>query len=84
MSKTINVPAHVKRYQTTELSNVIGLIGGLQALVEVRRAETITNLKEKLELLEKGEIPIEAPKVENQPRTTRGGKKKNTTEEAEA
>jgi hypothetical protein len=78
MSKNINVEGHVKRYEDTELQEVVALIAGLTKLVESRKEETIANLKQKLAILEAGEIP-EEPKSEK-PKRTRGGKKVATEE----
>jgi len=73
MSKNINVAAHAKRYEQTELQDIVALIAELTKLVEARKEETITALKEKLAILEAGEIP-EEPKPST-PKRTRGGKK---------
>lgn len=73
MSKNINVAAHAKRYEQTELQDVVALIAELTKLVESRKEETIRMYKEKLAILEAGEIP-EEPKTER-PKRTRGGKK---------
>lgn len=81
MSKNINVEAHVKRYDQTELSDVVQLIDALQKLVESRKGEKVLKLKEQLAILERGEIPPPIPKPERSSRTTRGGKRKETTEE---
>lgn len=84
MSKNINVQAHVKRYQNTELSDVVRLIVSLQDLVESRRGEKVAQLKEQLAILEKGEIPEEQKSEEITPRTTRGGRKKIVADDTEA
>lgn len=73
MSKNINVAAHIKRYEQTELNDVVALIAELTKLVEQRRAEVIASYKQKLAILESGEIPAEVPA--EKPKRTRGGKK---------
>lgn len=73
MSKNINVQAHVKRYEQTELQDVVALIAELTKLVEARKEEVIKDYKEKLAILESGEIPQEV--IPERPKRTRGGKK---------
>lgn len=79
MSKNINVEAHTKRYEQTDLGDIINLIDSLQKLIERKREEHIAKMKETIALLESGAIPPPEPKAERTPRTTRGGKKKETT-----
>lgn len=74
MSKNINIAAHVKRYEQTELSDIVKLIKALTELIESRKAATIAQMREDLALLEKGEIPAEPAKAEGT-KTTRGSKK---------
>lgn len=81
MSKNINIAAHVKRYEQTELSDVVKLIKALTELIESRKAATIAQMKEDLALLEKGEIPAEPAKPEGT-KTTRGAKKPKQEPEA--
>lgn len=74
MAKNIDVAAHVKRYAQTELNDVVALIAELTKLVDERRAEVIASYKQKLAILESGEIPAEEAPAEK-PKRTRGGKK---------
>lgn len=73
MSKNINVAAHVKRYEQTELQDIVSLIAGLTNLVDARKEETIAMYKQKLAILEAGDIPEETKP--EKPKRTRGGKK---------
>jgi hypothetical protein len=73
MAHNINVEAHLKRYTSTDLADIVRLIAGLTNLVEERKSSTINKLKEQLELLEQGQIPVEPAK--SVPPRTRGGKK---------
>ena len=73
MSKNINVATHVKRYEQTELQDVVALIAGLTQLVDARKEETIAMYKQKLAILEAGDIPEEIKP--EKPKRTRGGKK---------
>lgn len=82
MSKNISVEAHVKRYLTTDLADVVKLIDGLTTLVDTRREETILEKEKELALLKSGGIP-EATKPERAAKTTRGSKKNKTEQEAE-
>lgn len=74
MSKNISVEAHVKRYEQTELQDVVMLISGLMQLVERRKEQTIADYEQKLAQLKKGEIPEAI--IPEKPVRTRGGKKK--------
>lgn len=77
MSKNINVEAHLKRYEKTDLNQVIALIEGLQKLVESGRAKAIEEAEAKLAILKRGDIPApEAPT-----RAPRGSKKKEAAAE---
>jgi hypothetical protein len=80
MSKNINIAAHVKRYEQTELSDIVKLIKGLTELVESRKADTITQMEEQLALLKKGEIPVQ-PVAPERVKTTRGSKKVKSEQE---
>jgi len=84
MSKNINVEAHVNRYLVTELSDVVSLIGALQALVEKRKGDAIAEYEAKLNALRNGEVPV-TEKVAPVKKKTRGGKPiAETNEEATA
>lgn len=73
MSKNINVQAHVKRYEATELSDVVALIAALNTLVEQRREQAIAEYEAKLNALRNGEVPV-VEKPTPAPKRTRGGK----------
>lgn len=79
MAKNINVTAHAKRYDNTELSDVVALIAELTKMVDSRRQETIDHYERKLAVLKSGEIPSE--QAEKKPARTRGGKKVATDEQ---
>lgn len=76
MAQNINIDAHVKRYENTELSDIVKLIAGLTNLIEGRKNSEIDKLKQQLAMLEQGQIPEEPAKVT--PKRTRGGKKIQT------
>lgn len=75
MSKNIDVAAHVRRYEQTELTDVLKLVSALNELIELRKAQAIADLEEKLKLFKSGEVPAAEPKAEAAPKRTRGGKK---------
>lgn len=79
--KSINVQAHLKRYEGVDINDKLALIEALKKMIEQDRVDMVESMKAKLAQLEKGEIPAPDPVDENKSKRTRKKKDAQTEQD---
>lgn len=81
LMKTFDVQKHLKRYEGMDINNKLEFIEALQQMVEEDRKRLIDDMKQKLTMLEAGEIPPPPPSLpaNEKPKRTRSKKQQDET-----